>query len=71
LSEANATPDPTERDQELVMYLERDQLVEQTARPLRPASLSRRAKAGLWALRVLVTVLAAMVVYTFVWQLGH
>lgn len=58
-------------EQDLVAYLERDQLVQQTAQPLCRASLSRRAQAGLWALRVLVIVFGAMVIYTFVWQLGH
>ncbi|MGZ4332561.1 MAG: hypothetical protein ACXVXL_31785 [Solirubrobacteraceae bacterium] len=70
MSEPNAHR-TTKSDQELVMYLERDQLVEQTGRPLPPAMLSRRARAGVWALRVLVMVLGAMVAYTFAWQLGH
>ncbi len=41
-------------------YLEPDQL----------ALLSRRACVGLWALRVLVLVLGAMVVFTFISQLS-
>jgi hypothetical protein len=53
------------------MYLERDQLVADRARPVPRARLGRRARAGLWALRVLVLVLAALVVYTFVAQLGN
>lgn len=71
-SELNATSDQTiPADRDLVAYLERDQLLEQTARPLRRARLTHRAQAALWALRVLVIVFGAMVVYTFVWQLGH
>lgn len=71
-SEQGAFPVPTiGAEQDLVAYLERDQLVEQTARPLHRPKLSRRARAGLWALRVLVIVFGAMVVYTFVWQLGR
>jgi hypothetical protein len=71
-SEPDTTRAPTDaQDQELVFYLERDQLVEETARPLRRAKLSRPAQALLWALRVAVIVFGAMVAYTFVWQLGH
>jgi hypothetical protein len=33
--------------------------------------LSRRASAALWALRVFVVVVSAMVIYTFVSQLVH
>ena len=35
------------------------------------AQLGPRARAGLWALRVLVVVMAILVVYTFIAQLGH
>jgi hypothetical protein len=50
--------------------LEADQLAAETSRPVPRARLSGRARAGLWALRVFVTSLGAMVVYTFVSQLG-
>lgn len=40
-------------------------------RPLPRARLSGRPAAALWALRVFVVVLGAMVVYTFVAGLGH
>ncbi len=56
-------PDP-------LRYLEPDQLVADRARPLAQALLSRRASVGLWALRVLVLVLGAMVVVTFISQLS-
>jgi hypothetical protein len=52
------------------MELERDQLVAETSRPLPPAAVGPRALAGLWALRVFVVLLGAMVIYTFVAQLS-
>ena len=57
--------------QELVEFLERDQLVVDTSRPLGRMALSRRMISGLWALRVFVTVISLMVIYTFVSQLVH
>jgi 4-hydroxybenzoate polyprenyltransferase len=56
--------------EELVEFLERDQLVEDKRRPLPRAELSRRAQVALWALRVFCLVLSAMVVYTFFAGLG-
>jgi hypothetical protein len=61
----------TDSEQPLVEYLEPDQLVADTSRPVSRASLGRRASVGLWALRVFVVALSAMVVYTFVAQLGQ
>jgi hypothetical protein len=61
----------TESEEDLVMYLERDQLVWNRARPVARARLDRPAAVGLWALGVLAVVLSAMVIYTFVSQLGH
>lgn len=57
-------------DQNLPNYLEADQLAAETDRPLPPARLSRRAMAGLWALRVFVVLAGAMVIYVFVAGLG-
>lgn len=51
-------------------YLEPAQLVSEGARPVPRARLSRRMAVGLWMLRVAVVVLSAMVVYTFIAQLG-
>jgi 4-hydroxybenzoate polyprenyltransferase len=56
--------------EELVEFLERDQLVTDKSRPLPRARLSRRAAVALWALRVFVIIVAAMVIYTFFSQLG-
>jgi hypothetical protein len=63
-------PLPGPRPEELIVHLERDQLVAETFRPVPPARLSRRTRAALWALRVAAVVLAAMVLYTFFSQLS-
>lgn len=52
-------------NQELVMFLERDQLTAGTSVPVARALLSRRAHAALWGLRVFVTLVSVMVIYTF------
>lgn len=59
-----------EHPQELIMHLERDQLVAETLKALPPARIGPRALAALWALRVFVVVVGAMVIYTFVARLG-
>jgi hypothetical protein len=56
-------------EDELIMDLERDQLVAETSRPVPAAPLGAYASAGLWALRVFVVVVGAMVIYTFIDQL--
>jgi hypothetical protein len=56
-------------EDELIMHLERDQFVAETARPVPPATLSPRATAGLWALRIFVVIVSVMVIYTFIDQL--
>jgi hypothetical protein len=61
----------TQHDQDLVEFLERDQLVADRSRPLPRAPLSGRANAALWGLRVFTVMLSVMVLYTFVSQLGH
>lgn len=48
------------------MLPDRPALVHDLTRPVPRAQLSARATLGLWVLRVLVTLLSAMVVYTFV-----
>jgi hypothetical protein len=70
---AGASRQPTREppdDQELVMFLEPDQLVADKTRPVRRAELSPRATAALWGLRVFVILISAMVIYTFVSQLA-
>lgn len=53
-------------EDQLIMHLERDQFVAETARPVPRAPLSSATVAGLWALRVFVVLVSAMVIYTFV-----
>ena len=55
---------------ELVMDLERDQLVAETSRPVARAELSSRTIAALWGLRVFVVLVSLMVIYTFFEQLS-
>jgi hypothetical protein len=56
-------------EDELVMYLERDQYVAETSRPVPQAILSARAHAALWALRAFVVIVSLMVTYAFISQL--
>jgi hypothetical protein len=60
---------PARGEDELIMNLERDQFVAETSRPVPKAALGRYTEAGLWALRVFVVLVSAMVIYTFVDQL--
>jgi hypothetical protein len=55
---------------EHAVFLEPGQLTTATRRPVPRARLGRRAMIALWALRVLVIILSAMVIYTFFSQLG-
>jgi hypothetical protein len=65
-----APADRPDAPEEMVMFLERDQLVIDAARPVPRARLRRRTTLALWALRVLVMVVSAMVIYTFVSQIA-
>lgn len=64
-----AEPIKQDKDQELYMFLERDQLVADTSIPVGRVTLGPRARAGLWLLRVFVVVVSFMVIYTFIAQL--
>jgi hypothetical protein len=57
-------------DYDPLAYLEPEQLLADRSRPLPRARLSGRANAGLWALRLFAVVLTAMVIYTFIVELG-
>jgi len=59
----------TESPTSHIDHLEPAQLDSHTRRPVAPAVLSRRARAGLWALRVFVLIVTAMIIYTFVTHL--
>jgi hypothetical protein len=52
----------------LVECLEPDQLAVSAARPAPPAHLGPRARVALWALRIFVIIVGAMVIYTFIHQ---
>jgi hypothetical protein len=77
MTQAQTQPDPAamlphdveEPEEELIMHLERDQLAAETLRPLPRAHLPRRALLALWALRVFVVLVSAMVIYTFIARL--
>ena len=55
--------------QELIEYLERDQLVADRSVPVSRMPLGHAARFWLWALRVFVVVVSAMVIYTFIARL--
>jgi len=52
------------------MHLERDQLAAGRRIQVPRAQLSNKAQLALWALRIFVIVVSAMVIYTFISQLG-
>ena len=56
--------------EELIAFLESDQLVAARSRPVGRARLGRAAGAALWGLRIFTIVVSAMVIYTFVAQLA-
>ncbi len=61
--------DRDRQTEEMIEFLERDQLVADRQRPLAPATLGPASHAALWALRIFVLVVGAMVIYTFFAQL--
>jgi len=61
--------DGGEAAEELVMFLERDQLVADRRQPRARAKLGRFTSVALWSLRIFVLVVGAMVIYTFLAQL--
>lgn len=58
-----------EQYDELVMFLERDQLVIDRSKPVTRARLGPRVTFALWVLRLFVFIVGAMVIYTFFSQL--
>jgi hypothetical protein len=56
-------------EEEMIMFLERDQLMSDRRRPLPPAEIGTRAHVALWTLRVFVLIVGLMVIYTFCAQL--
>ncbi|HYM54342.1 MAG TPA: hypothetical protein VES97_03200 [Solirubrobacteraceae bacterium] len=56
-------------EEEMIMHLERDQLVAETFRPVARATFRGRATAALWTLRIFTILVGLMVIYTFVERL--
>lgn len=54
-----------DEDEQLIEFLESDQLVDARTRPLPRRILDRRVAVALWSLRVFVIVVGLMVIYTF------
>jgi hypothetical protein len=67
---APAAPEAGEQAEELIMHLERDQIVAEKRRPLPRAHVGPRAVFALWVLRVFVVLVSAMVIYTFISRLN-
>ncbi len=69
----NAAParrsEPPHEGEQLIMYLEHEQLASDRSIAVPPAQLSRRARAALWLLRIFALIVSFMVIYTFVSQL--
>ncbi len=63
------TPVPDYHEQ-LIEFLETDQLVDARAHPLERRVPGPRAAVALWSLRVFVVVVGVMVIYTFFARLG-
>jgi hypothetical protein len=55
--------------EEPLAYLEPGQLAIDRSQPVPRAQLSTRTRAWLWALRIVVLLLALMVAYTFITQI--
>jgi hypothetical protein len=68
-----ATPakqEPQHNCADLSSYLEHNQLVADTNRPVPRAQLTTRASTALWILRIFTILVGAMVIYVFFSQLG-
>ena len=58
-----------DRESQLIESLEPDQLVAAVAKPLPRLQLSRTVRIALWAVRIFVLIISALVVYTFIVKL--
>ncbi len=63
------THEPQSKDEQPVIFLEREQLASDRSIAVPPAQLSGRARAALLLLRVFALIVSFMVIYTFVSQL--
>jgi hypothetical protein len=68
--ETHATSTRQHNGTDLASYLEHDQLVADTDRPVPRAQLTKRTSTALWILRVFTILVGAMVIYVFFSQLG-
>ena len=68
-SDQRQTP-ANEEEEDLVDFLEPDQLAVDRSRPVPRYPLAARTRVLLWVLRVFVLVVGAMVIYTFFAQLS-
>ena len=64
-------PQQQHHGEDLAMLLARDQVAAGDQLPVPRAPLSPRVSAALWALRIFVIILSAVIIYTFVSELGH
>ncbi len=55
--------------EDLIGFLERDQLVADTSRPVPKAVLPARVRGALWALRVFAVLVSLLVIYTVLQRL--
>lgn len=60
---------PPPNGEELIMFLEQEQLVSDRSIAVPPARLSGRAKGALWLLRIFVLIVSFLVIYAFASQL--
>jgi hypothetical protein len=65
-----ATQESRHDGADLSSFLEHDQLVADTDRPVPRAQLAARTSAALWILRIFTILVGAMVIYVFFSQLG-
>jgi hypothetical protein len=65
----NPRPEQQPEKEELVLFLEPDQLTADTSIPVARAHLNNRTNTLLWALRIFSILLSGMVIYTFAAQL--
>jgi hypothetical protein len=71
MAESDRRQTPTnEQEEDLVDFLEPDQLAVGRSRPVSRYPLTTKTRVWLWALRVFVLVVSAMVIYTFFAQLS-
>ena len=69
IDEAKYLPEGHHENQ-LIEALEPDQLVSEVSKPLPRLRLSRSVRISLWAVRIFVLIISALVVYVFIVKLS-